>query len=282
MFELEVLNSQGDRSPEVVSLPITILKYWYELTAVRIAGVILLLGLILGAYRLRVQQIRSRERMNASFQKQLAEVEMTALRAQMNPHFIFNCLNSIESFVVKNDTLKASTYLNDFARLIRLILQNSRSKFVPLRDELEALELYLEMESLRFVNRFEYEINIDENVNINSVEVPPMIIQPYVENAIWHGLMHKEEKGMISIDIDRVNGMLHCSIEDDGIGREKSAEINASKAKRHKSSMGMQITQDRIAMLNELYQTHTSINIIDLYSHDGRPSGTRVELDIPV
>lgn len=281
-FELRACNNEGLFNDNVFQLPITIGTPWYRTWIARILGILLLGGLIYGIYRYRINQIRKEERMRTEFQKQLANVEMSALRAQMNPHFIFNCLNSIESFVIKNDTLRASTYLNDFARLIRLILQNSRSSLVSLEDELEALELYLQMESLRFSNRFNYELNISENVDSSSIEIPPMLLQPYVENAIWHGLIPKDGQGNLKIELTRKNGMLHCSIEDDGIGRERSGQIRATRSVKGKRSMGMSITQDRIQLLNTLYNTNTKVLITDLKDNSGNAAGTRVELTIPV
>ena len=281
-FELAAANNEGVWNPDVYRMPVSIGYYWHTTTFARTIGVLLFLGLVYGIYRYRILQIRKEERLRTKFQRQLADVEMSALRAQMNPHFIFNCLNSIESFVIKNETLKASTYLNDFARLIRLILQNSRSSLVSIEDELEALELYLQMESLRFSNKFQYKVHVDSNLDSANLEIPPMLIQPYVENAIWHGLMPKDGAGHLNIDLSRQNGMIRCIIEDDGIGRDKSKEIRASRRVKGKKSMGMSITGDRIKLLNILHNTNTEVNIEDLKDPDGKPSGTRVELHIPV
>ena len=282
VFELQVFNSEGDLSPFNVQLPITVKRHWTELAGVQLAGILIFLGLIYAIYRFRVNTIKKEEELKAQFQTQLANVEMTALRSQMNPHFIFNCLNSIESFIIKNDTLRASTYLNDFARLIRLILQNSRSQFVPLQDEIEALELYLQMESLRFTNRFNYEVTVSEDIDQGAIDIPPMLIQPYVENAIWHGLIPKDEVGQLSIELSRENGMLHCVIEDNGIGRDRSGEINRSRGRAKSKSMGMTITKDRIDLLNQQHQTNTNVRIVDRYHPDGSAAGTRVELNIAV
>src|SRR4029453_3745956 len=150
-------------------------------------------------------------------QQKMTEVEMQALRAQMNPHFIFNCLNSINRYIVKSDQATASLYLTRFAKLIRLILDNSNSKNVILSNELEALRLYIEMEALRFDKKFTYEIIVDEDVKADSIEVPPLIIQPYVENAIWHGLLHKEKGGNLRIQVAMSGeSMLQCTVQDDG------------------------------------------------------------------
>ena len=219
--------------------------------------------------------------MKTDFEKRLANVEMHALRAQMNPHFIFNCLNSIDYYILKNDMETASDYLNRFSRLIRLILQNSRSNYVNLKDELEALKLYIEMESLRFDESFDYEVKIGKGLQLEEIEIPPMLLQPYVENAIWHGLMQREGKGKLDLVITKQNGHLNCIIEDNGIGREAAMAIRSKSATRRKS-MGMQITEDRIGMINRLYNTDARINIEDLKDDKGKASGTRVNLEIPL
>ena len=281
-FQLKAANNEGIENPEWTELPVCVATPWYNTALARILFVMLGVVLLYVFYKYREEQIRKEERLRTEFEKELAEVQMSALRAQMNPHFIFNCLNSIESFIIKNDTYRASTYLNDFARLIRLILQNSRTQLISLEDEMEALGLYLEMENLRFTNKFEYEISIRPEVDLSSIEIPPMLIQPYVENAIWHGLMHKSTPGKLLIELSRENGSLKCIIEDDGVGRQRSQEMNAQKRVLKKKSVGMAITSDRISMLSKLYNTTTNVHIEDLVDSQGDPAGTRVELTINI
>ena len=207
---------------------------------------------------------------------------MRALRAQMNPHFIFNSLNSINKYILKNDHANASRYLSRFAKLIRLILDNSNSKEVALSNELEALKLYIEMESLRFTNKFSYEIIIDENVSIYTLQVPPLIIQPYVENAIWHGLLHKETGGHLSVFVKYTHdNMLQCTIEDNGIGRARASELKSKSATANKS-LGMKLTEERIIMLNRYTALDASIEIIDLENKEGEAASTKVILTIPI
>ena len=189
-FQLRAANNEGLSSDYIYELPVFIATPWWQTWWFRILVLLTLTAIIYAIYQYRVFQIRKEERLKSEFEKQLSSVEMNALRAQMNPHFLFNCLNSIDSYIIKNETKMASEYLNKFARLVRLILQNSRSNYVNLKDELEALELYMSMESLRFRHKFEYEISIGESIAIENIEIPPMLIQPFVENAIWHGLMH--------------------------------------------------------------------------------------------
>lgn len=207
---------------------------------------------------------------------------MQALRAQMNPHFIFNCLNSINRYIVKSDQATASLYLTRFAKLIRLILDNSNSKTVTLTNELEALRLYIEMESIRFEKKFSYKIIVADDVQPDSIYVPPLIIQPYVENAIWHGLLHKEEAGELVIHINRTkSGMLECVIEDNGVGREKAKELR-SKSASGKKSLGMKLTEDRLALLNREAQFDSSVEVQDMKTQGGEARGTRVIVKIPI
>ncbi len=214
--------------------------------------------------------------------QKMADVEMQALRAQMNPHFIFNCLNSINRYIVKSDQATASLYLTRFAKLIRLILDNSNSKTVTLSNELEALKLYIEMEAIRFEKQFSYQISVDDAIATDSVYVPPLIIQPYVENAIWHGLLHKEEAGHLSIHIFRkTQTLLECVIEDNGVGRDKAKELK-SKSASTKKSLGMKLTEDRLALLNKQAKLDASVEIEDLKSTSGEAAGTKVILKIPV
>jgi len=214
--------------------------------------------------------------------QKMAEAEMQALRAQMNPHFIFNCLNSINRYIVKSDGQTASLYLTRFAKLIRLILDNSNSKAVSLANELEALRLYIEMESIRFEKKFQYQIKVADDIQPDSVCVPPLIIQPYVENAIWHGLLHKETAGELKISIYKKSpSLLECIIEDNGVGRERAKELK-SKSASQKKSLGMRLTEDRLALLNTAGITSAVIEVEDLKTNEGSAAGTKVILRIPI
>jgi LytS/YehU family sensor histidine kinase len=199
----------------------------------------------------------------------------------MNPHFIFNSLNSINMFILENNKLQASEYLSKFSRLVRLILQHSQEAFIPLDGELEALRLYLELESLRFEKKFEYKISVHDEVETSMVKVPPLIIQPFAENAIWHGLMHKKEKGHLSIELFADKGELWCKIKDDGVGRKKAAELKSKSGLTYKST-GMRITADRIAILQQQEQNNTFISVNDLVFPDGRSAGTEVLIKVPL
>ena len=229
----------------------------------------------------RKNEILGNKKKQAELQQQAAEFKMQTLRTQMNPHFIFNSLNSINRFILENNKPNSSRYLTKFSRLIRMILQNSQSSSISLKSELESLELYLEMETMRFDNHFSYKISVPPDLNISRLKVPPLIIQPYVENAVWHGLMHKEEKGDLDIEITQEGDYLHFKITDNGIGREQAARIASKSATKHKS-MGLLITADRIAMIQNSNGNESAVVIHDLVHADGSAAGTEVHIKIPV
>lgn len=283
VFQLQAANNEAVWNEKILELPVTIKTPVWQRGWFRAAGLFLLGFLVYSVYRYRVNQFRKKEKLKSEYEKKIANVEMSSLLAQMNPHFLFNSLNSIDSYIIRNESGKASEYLNNFARLMRLILQNSRSNYITLKDELEALELYMQMEGLRFQKKFEYSIKVDEGLDTSSLVIPPMLIQPYVENAIWHGLMHKDDgtKGRVEIILSADDHKLKCVVQDNGIGRGKAEEIKAMKTGNRKRSMGMQITRDRIEMINKLYGTRTTVEITDLVDREGNSAGTRVELTIP-
>jgi LytS/YehU family sensor histidine kinase len=205
---------------------------------------------------------------------------MAALRAQMNPHFLFNALNSIKSFILKEDKREASRYLTKFSKLMRIILKNSKQKFISLSEELDALQLFIEFEEMRFSKKFLYEITVAGNIDKEDMYLPPLLIQPFVENAIWHGLLHKADQGKLKIDVKRQNKLLKITVSDNGIGREKSNELK-SKSGSKKKSYGLQITDDRIKLMHDTFGIESSLEIHDLYSEKNIAEGTEVILRIP-
>ena len=282
VFQVQVANNEGVWNDAPLELPVRIQTAWWAAWWFRLAASVAFLSLGYAVYRYRVVQIRRQERLRTEFEKQLANVEMSALLAQMNPHFLFNCLNSIDSYIIRNESAKASEYLNNFARLMRLILNNSRSNYITLKDELESLDLYLQMENLRFRDKFRYQIGVGDQLDAAMVTIPPMLIQPYVENAIWHGLMPKDgTDGKLTIRIAKQDDDLVCTIEDNGIGRARAMELGGGRDNNRKS-MGMQITEDRIGIINKLYGSNMRVRITDLYDEAGAPAGTRVTLTIPL
>ncbi len=226
----------------------------------------------------KIQQLEN-DRKRDELQRHAAELEMQALRAQMNPHFIFNCLSSINRFILKNESKIASNYLTRFSRLIRMVLINSTKQMITLEDDLQMLKLYLEMEQMRFKDAFEFSVTYQNGMDDDNIFIPPLLIQPFCENAIWHGLMHKDGPGKLEINLGLENNILHCTITDNGVGREKAGEIKSKSAEKEKS-MGLKITTDRLALLNREKGVSTSYRIVDLYDEDGQATGTRVELMI--
>ena len=251
-------------------------KTWWFIT-----GSLLLIAISIYYYTARRIKMREeRELLKLNYQKQMAAMEMKTLRAQMNPHFIFNSLNSIDTFILKNESDNASDYLDKFSRLVRLILDNSRSEWVLLESELKALELYIELESVRFENVFTYVISVDPSVAASSVVVPPLIIQPYVENAIWHGLMHRKMPGgQISITISKNKDNLQIEVLDNGVGREVATKLKGKKNELHKSH-GMQITAERLSVVNDIYHVNAGVNVTDLYNENNESTGTKVVVTI--
>lgn len=202
---------------------------------------------------------------------------LKSLRSQMNPHFIFNALNSVNNYIAKSDERSANRFLSDFSMLMRSVLENSEEDFIPLSKELDLLELYVKLEHSRFPDKFEYQIHVDESIEIEKFQIPPMLLQPYIENAIWHGLRYKEEKGFLKIDVhQKEKNELLIIISDDGIGRKKSRELKTSNQKKQESK-GMGNIKKRIAILNDMYKDRIAVSITDLFENE---TGTKVELTL--
>ncbi|MEO5583659.1 MAG: histidine kinase [Saprospiraceae bacterium] len=217
---------------------------------------------------------------NLYLKQKTSELEMQALRAQMNPHFIFNSLNSINNFILQNDKNKASEYLIKFSQLIRLILENAAQPLITLTQELDALKLYIDLESLRFNHRFEYFTKLSEELDIASIKVPPLILQPFIENAIHHGLMSKPGTGLIVLSIEEDGNKLKIIIEDNGIGR-KEAQFNRKSSKPGHKSMGMTLTNERIKLISSGSES-SNILINDLVDSEDMALGTAVTISIPI
>ena len=199
---------------------------------------------------------------------------LKSLRSQMNPHFIFNALNSVNSFIATNDERTANKYLSDFSQLMRAVLENSEEDFIPLEKEIELLELYTKLEHFRFQDKFDYNISVDENIDVNEFQIPPMLLQPYIENAVWHGLRYKEEKGKLDIAITKKNkDEIVITIADDGIGREKSKALKTENQQKQ-NSKGMGNIKKRVSILNEMYKDKVDV-FIDDYQAEG-DTGTKV------
>ena len=225
----------------------------------------------------------AQEKKETEFQHKLADISMSALRSQMNPHFIFNCLNSIKLYTTQNDTVAATEYLTKFSKLIRLVLENSRNERITLSSELAALELYIEMEAMRFKEKLSYSFKVEKDVETGYIEIPPLLLQPYVENAIWHGLMPKEKGGHIGVNVSvkENESVLEIDITDNGIGRVAATALNNKMGGKHRS-YGMKATTERIKLINQIYKTGANVIVHDLVDEQGQASGTQVTLQIPV
>jgi sensor histidine kinase YesM len=230
--------------------------------------------------RFRIRRIREQEEARSEVNKKMAELELKALRSQMNPHFMFNSLNSIKNYILQAQPKLAAEYLSNFAHLIRMILQHSREKSITLQEELETLLLYIELEQIRFDNKFELTCVVDDEIRMEQVMIPPMLLQPFVENAIWHGLMHKKDKGHLQLQFSADDGMVACIIEDDGVGRDRAAELKSLSANKYKS-MGMGITRDRIEIMNKMDALGITTEIIDKKDDHGNSTGTKIIVRIP-
>ena len=219
----------------------------------------------------------------AEYKSRMNDITFSALRSQMNPHFIFNCLNSIKLYTEQNNTEAASLYLTKFSRLIRSMLDSARSEKITLASEIELIKLYLDMESMRLKEKLTYSVMEDKNMDIDFIEISPLLIQPYVENAIWHGIMHKEEGGTINIKLGLSSDeeFLIITVSDNGVGRKKSAELKDRNIFQH-TSHGSKLTSERIAMINEKYNAGAEVITTDLTDTNHKPCGTLVTIKLPV
>lgn len=277
IFVLEVQNTDGTFSQKPTRILFAIDPPFWKSWWFILSGIIASLILIALYYKRRIDLIKNEENEKTKTNKLIAESELKALRAQMNPHFIFNAINSIQNYVLKNNTQEAHKYLTKFARLIRSVLENSKHDFILLSQEIESLKLYIELEALRASFSFDFSINVNTNMNVDSLLVPTMVIQPFVENAILHGLMPlKERRGLLTIKFEQEALKLKCTIEDNGIGRKAAEEIKLKKQSSHKS-MGMSVTKERLDILNNQSEITSDVKIIDKLVN-GMASGTIVEI----
>lgn len=275
-FAVSVLNDNGIWSRDVCikfAIATPFWKAWWFIVIAVILVVVILFFIINYWIAKKHREKNKEEEINQI----LLQLKLKALRAQMNPHFIFNVMNSIQHFIIFNNNEAAHRYLSKFSKLIRAILNNSEENTVPLAEEVKALTLYLELEDMRFENHFQYTIDIDETIDIHTTEIPSMLIQPYVENAVKHGMLHSVNAGRIKIKIEKQVNFLKCSIEDNGLGLEASQE---NKNSNHRS-FGTFITKERLQIINELYHNKLTENVISLYDEKGNAAGTKIELFIP-
>ncbi|MBC7893090.1 MAG: histidine kinase [Sphingobacteriaceae bacterium] len=226
--------------------------------------------------RVEVEQAyRQTERQLVETNRRIAETKLLALRSQMNPHFVFNSLSSINTFILQNDPERASAYLTKFSRLLRQVLVNSRDEWVSLRNELEALKLYVELEQLRCDGQFDFELSLDQTLDTDAVLVPPLITQPFVENAIWHGLLpQKSHRPTLRVACRVEAERLLMIVLDNGIGRAAAA-LQSTRLTAHKSH-NLKQTGERLHLINEVYPVQARFDLDDLYDETDAPAGTRV------
>lgn len=263
-YHFEVKSDGGNR---VTSFPIVIKPAFWQTTAFRVVVFSLAGLLIFGFVRWQINGVKNAARLK----QRVAETEMAALRAQMNPHFIFNCINGIDALIQSNDKYNATVYLNKFAKLIRNILDSSKQTTVPLTKDLETLRLYIELEQFRSEGKFTAEVKADAHILQDDYRVPPLIVQPYVENAIQHGLRHRAgNEGKLTVNVSRENGSLLYRIEDNGVGRPENGDASADR-----SHYGLQMSGDRVKLFNK--EESASVEITDL-KEEGVAKGTRVRV----
>ena len=277
-FSIQTLSNTEKEAP-VSKLFIQILPPFWNTLWFRFL-VLLLLGLILLlAIQLYIKYIRKREMEKTAINKRFAELELQTLQMQMNPHFIFNSLNSIQDFIFGKDELMANKYLTKFSKLMRLFLESSKQKYIQIADELALIGLYIELEHLRFADSFEWHLEIDPKL-ATSTRIPSMLIQPFLENAIHHGLILKKEKGNLWLKIKTQENGINITIKDDGIGRKQSQAIKQKSPQSYKSR-GIQIINERLKMLNYVKDMNISIKMEDIIDDNNKVAGTQVHIVIP-
>jgi hypothetical protein len=283
-YKLEVYayNNDGIAGKEPAVIEFEILKpFWKQVWFILIVF-IFFATVVYFLVKRTANNIKNRETEKTRIQKLISEYQLSALQAQMNPHFIFNAINSIQTYILDNDTQIAYDYLAKFAKLVRMVLNHAKEKSISLEKEIELLSMYIGLEQIRFENKFELKFDVQEGLDTYQVELPPMIIQPYVENAIWHGLMPLvgKRKGELKIEIFEKDNKVHIIVQDNGIGREASMKIKKTPGYK---SIAMELTKERVEVLKSIpgYES-ASIHINDLKDAQGTATGTRVTIVIPL
>lgn len=237
-----------------------------------IGAIFFVLMAMFGYYIYKRRRDELEKKKTAEFNAKVSETELKALRSQMNPHFIFNSLNSISDFISKNDIRQADDYLVKFSKLTRAILENSEKKSITLSEDLELMELYMQIETIRLQNKLHHQITIDQDIEPNNTLVPPLILQPFIENSIWHGIAPKNGDGHIDIKIEKEGDMLKYVVDDNGVGQSKKNV----RGKKSNGSFGIKITKNRIDILSHIKNKKGSVNLMD------KPEGVRVEITLPL
>lgn len=274
-FMLRAQKIGGNWDSKPLEYIIEIKPAYWQTAWFKLLTLLLLITFIALFIRWRINSIKQKEKQNIKHEKELLELEAKALRSQMNPHFIFNSLNSIKSLINKNENEKAANYLTTFSKLIRTLFQNSDKREVSLYDELETCKLYTQIEKMRFGNKVDFRFEIDDTIDMKDIKVPALILQPFIENAIWHGLVPKESGGKVVIAVNENKGAVECSIDDNGIGRELSKQYKSLYDATHESK-GIGLIKSRLELDKKLNDREDNIEIIDKVNDAGIPAGTRV------
>jgi LytS/YehU family sensor histidine kinase len=227
---------------------------------------------------LELERKRSEELLIQASQKQMAELELQSLRAQLNPHFMFNCLTAIQELILKEDFENSQTYLARFAKLLRMLVENTETPFTPLQKEIDLLELYLSLEKLRLPD-LRFSITADPSINKDKTLIPNMILQPYIENALWHGLSPKTGDKKLEVNIQKQNGNVIYNVKDNGVGRKRSSELKSLYRRGHKSK-GVELLTKRFKLLSEEYGSDITTEVIDVMNN-GKAGGTEVAIIVP-
>lgn len=281
-FQLKSRNHTSGLDSNEASFSFIILKPWYFQLWFIIAMLLIFITLVYLFYKIRINNIRRQEQQKREITNHISELETKALQAQMNPHFIFNSMSSIQNFIIDNNVDEALLFMGHFSKVIRKTLDHIDNKKISLQEELEYLEHYTELEKMRFDNSFEFIVTIDDNIDTINTDIPPMILQPFIENSVKHAFPDRSFHGKITLTINAVDEECYCCIiEDNGIGRA-AAEINKTKINLGHHSRGMKITQDRIKMLNHKDQHIYHIQVTDLVDDLGNAAGTRVKIVLPL
>jgi hypothetical protein len=249
------------------------MSWWFRLMVI-VASLVIITAVIF--------DIRQRAERKTRLNKRIAELKLQALRAQMNPHFIFNTINAIQYFITFNDQKSAYSYLSLFSKLLRMTLDNSEKSTIPISDEIMRLKLYLELQLLRFDDMFAYTIQVDKSIDQHNLEIPPMLIQPYVENAIKHGISSLDRQGRIDVSMNMNGSFLICEITDNGIGINKSIQEKQQNHHNHHASMAMRVTEERLDIINAAHKNNLTVDITDLSETGSGLCGTKVIIHIPV
>lgn len=277
VFRVYCANHKGNWSELPASFSFQVLTPFWKSIWFNVLSILLAILFVLAVFLLLINHERKKSKILGS----LYDAEQRALIGQMNPHFIFNALNSVQKYYINNDIVRANEFLSKFGDLIRSTLDNSRTSLILLSDELIELRAYLSLEALRLRNRFDFSIEFTNNVNPTEIQLPTMLIQPFVENAIWHGITPLEERrGRIVLRFTLLGGMLKCEVEDNGIGRDKARSLNrlSKKGKSH----AMDIVAERISLINRFNYKPIQLCIVDLFDYDGNPAGTNAILLFPL